>query len=144
MHVYIEQPGDKNKKNIFDTKTRKLIDVVDFHITYPYPYGYILNTLSPDGQELDCYIITKQKFQTGSIIECEPVGMIEWFEDEEEDHKILAVISGENNPIDSTVIDELRHFALNFFKDKTMKDYHLGEYYGREEAEVLIKKYSLN
>ncbi len=67
MHVCIEQPGEKNKKNIFD-KNSGLIKTVSFHLTYPYPYGYIVDTLAPDGDELDCYVITDKKLQAGSII----------------------------------------------------------------------------
>lgn len=140
MQVFIEQPGEKNSKNVFDKKTGVFIKTVPFHLTYPYPYGYILNTLAPDGDELDCYIITKQRFQTGSIIECEPVGMEEWFEDGEEDHKILAIIPGERFEVNDTVIEELRYFANHFFDSMLKKDYQLGQYLGKEKAEILIKK----
>lgn len=140
MQVYIEQPGEKNTKNAFDKKTGTFIKSVPFHLTYPYPYGYILNTKAPDGDGLDCYIITKQKFETGSIIECEPIGMEEWFEDDEEDHKILAIILGEQYEVDDTVIEELRYFATHFFEHAPRKNCRLGEYYGKEKAEALINK----
>ena len=62
MHVFVEQTTEENKKNIFD-KNSGLFKTVPFRLSYPYPYGYILNTLAPDGDELDCYIITNQKLQ---------------------------------------------------------------------------------
>ena len=70
MKVFIEQTCEENKKNVFDKKTGEYLKTVDFHLTYPYAYGYILDTLASDGDELDCYVITKQKFKYSEVIEC--------------------------------------------------------------------------
>jgi inorganic pyrophosphatase len=141
MQVFIEQPGEKNKKNIFD-KNSGLFKSVSFHLSYPYPYGYIVDTLAPDGDELDCYIITNKKLETGSIIECRPIGMVEWFEDGEEDHKILAVIKGEKGTVTKEVKEKLTNFASHFFDDTQGKNYKMGNFSDKRKAEELIKKCS--
>ncbi len=140
MHVCIEQLGEKNKKNIFD-KNSGLFKTVSFHLTYPYPYGYIVDTLAPDGDELDCYVITDKKLEAGSIIECKPIGMVEWFEDGEEDHKIVAVIKGEKGTVTKEVKEKLTDFASHFFDHTQGKKYQMGNFLDKRNAEELIKKY---
>lgn len=140
MQVFIEQPGEKNKKNIFD-KNSGFFKTVSFHVTYPYPYGYIVDTLAPDGDELDCYVITDKKLEASSIIECRSIGMVEWFEDGEEDHKILAVIKGEKGTITKEVKEKLTDFASHFFDHTQGKKYQMGNFLDKRKAEELIKKY---
>ena len=107
MKVFIEQPGEEKKKNIFDKKTGKLEKTISFHLTYPYPYGYILDTLSDDGDNLDCFVITDKKLETGSIVECEPIGMLEQFEDGRADHNILAILKGDSKQVDDEAKEKL-------------------------------------
>lgn len=139
MRVFIEQSGEDNKKNIFD-KNSGLFKSVPFHLTYPYPYGYIVDTLASDGDELDCYIITNQKPEAGEIIECNPIGMVEWFEEGKEDHKILAVLKGESYKVTNQVKEKLTHFASHFYDNKPEKKYELGKFHDKIKAEELIKK----
>src|SRR3989344_854330 len=133
----------KNKKNIFDKKTGKLLKTVDFHLTYPYPYGYILDTISDDGDNLDCYIITEKKLEACSIVEAKPIGMAEYFEDGKADHKILAVLINDNNIIDNEVKKRLNYFSDHFFDNRPKKKFSNGKFLGKAEAEKFIKKSSI-
>lgn len=143
MKVFIEQPGEKNLKNVFDKATGKFLKAVHIDLTYPYPYGYIRDTLAADGGELDCYVITDKKFKTGSIIECEPIGVVEWFEDGEEDHKILAVLGGDKNEVTEEVRRKITEFAEHFFDDKPDKECHQGEFLDKVAAQDLLSKSSV-
>jgi inorganic pyrophosphatase len=143
MQVFVEQPGERNKKNVFDKKTGEFLRTVSTKLTYPYPYGYILNTRADDGDNLDCYIVTNQKLDTGGIVECEAVGMVEWFEDGEEDHKILTVLKGEYADITGEVKSNILYFAEHFFDDQPEKKYKIGKFCGKEEAMGLIRKSSV-
>lgn len=140
MKIFIEQPVQENKKNVFDKNTGQFLRTVPIKLTYPFPYGYILDTLAEDGDNLDCYVITDKKLETRSIVECEPIGMAEWFEDGEEDHKILAVLKGEHADITEDVKNKIIYFAEHFFDDQPDKKHRMGEFYGREKALELIKK----
>lgn len=140
MKVFIEQPVQENKKNVFDKKTGQFLKTVPIKLTYPFPYGYILDTLAEDGDNLDCYVITDKKLETGSIIECEPIGMAEWFEDAQEDHKILTVLKGEDTDITADMKSKITYFAEHFFDDQPDKKYRMGEFYGKEKAFELLKK----
>lgn len=140
MKVFIEQTTEKNKKYIFDKKTGRHLKTIFINVTYPFPYGHIFNTIADDGENLDCYVVTNRKLGAGAIVACEPVGLVEWFEDGKEDHKILAVLQGEGYEISEDVQNKIADFAKHFFDDQPDKNYRLGKFYGKDHAIGLIKR----
>lgn len=70
---------------------------------------------------MDCYIITDTKFEVGSIVECEPVGVLEQFDVDGEDHNILAVVSGEQREVDKNVKKKILEFHEHFYDDRPEK-----------------------
>lgn len=107
---------------------------------YPYPYGYIVNTTSSDGENADCYVITQKKLGAGSIVDAEPVGLEEYFEDEKEDHKVLAVLENEPVAIDTVVMNKLVEFGKHFFDHRPGKVQRGGKFFGKEKAEEYIRR----
>jgi inorganic pyrophosphatase len=142
MRVFIEQTCEPNKKNVFDKVTSQYSKTVDFHLTYPYAYGYILNTLASDGDELDCYIITDKKFEHSAVVECEPVGMVEYFEDGQADHKMFVVPTGEVGEVTEEVKSRLLEFDARYFEGQPNKNTQVGDFLGKEAALREIKKAS--
>lgn len=140
MKVFVEQTCEPNKKNVFDKKTGHYNKTVDFHLTYPYPYGYILDTLASDGDELDCYIITDQKLEHSSIIECEPIGMVEYFEEGKEDHKIFMEPAGEKGEVTDEVRRKLLEFDARYFEGQPHKNTQVGDFLSKKDALVEIEK----
>ena len=143
MKVFIEQTCEPNKKNVFDKETGKYSKTVDFHLTYPYAYCYILATLASDGDELDCYIITSQKFEHTAIIECEPIGMVEYFEDGQADHKMFVVPVGEAGEVTEAVKSSLLEFDGRYFEGQSKKNTRVGDFFGKGDAVVEIKQAAL-
>lgn len=143
MKVFIEQTCEPNKKNMFDKQTGEYLKTVDFHLTYPYAYGYILNTLASDGDELDCYVITDQKFAHSTVIECEPIGMVEYFEDGQADHKIFVVPKGEEGVVTEEVKKKLLEFDARYFEGQSNKNTHVGDFLGKEAADIEISRDTL-
>jgi inorganic pyrophosphatase len=41
----------------------------------------VIGTDSGDGGNVDCYVITNRTLKTGQIVECDPIGLMEQFED---------------------------------------------------------------
>ena len=138
IKVFIEQTARPHEKNIFDKKTGKFLNTIYSSLTYPYPYGYILNTKVSDGENLDCFVISDKEFNVGDIIECNPIAMTEWFENGEADHKILAVPLDEDQEMDEEIKNKIEDFADKFMADRSDRKYESGEYYGRDEAIALI------
>jgi inorganic pyrophosphatase len=140
MKVFIEQTCEPNKKNVFDKKTGEYVETIDFHLTYPFAYGYIVDTLASDGDALDCYIITDQKFEHSSIVDCEPIGMVEYFEAGQADHKIFMVPLGETGEVTEKVKMDLLEFDALYYEEQPKRDTKVGNFLGREDAVKEIEK----
>src|SRR5215470_12950156 len=100
MKVFIENEAGSNVKHYHDEKTLEPKGSSQVSRAYPFPYGFVLNTTAPDGDNVDCFVITQQALPTGEIVECEPIALMEQIEDGEEDHKILAGMPGEDSRVD--------------------------------------------
>jgi len=57
MKVFIENEAGTNLKNIFNEDTLDFRKTVQVSAEYPFPYGFILDTKSGDGDNLDCFMI---------------------------------------------------------------------------------------
>ncbi len=115
MKIFIECEFGSNRKNRYNEKTLELENSVDLLLPYPYPYGFITNTITTDGEGVDCYVITKDRLVAGTILECEPIGLLEQFEDGEIDHKVLAILPSQNVKVTKDLLNELRGFIYAIF-----------------------------
>lgn len=141
MKVFIENESGSDKKNIFNEKTLEYKKTYKVSRIYPYPYGFILDTTSGDGDNLDCFIITNQQLKTGTFIDVEPIGLMEQFEDSKEDHKILAAIPGETPEITEEIKLKLKEFVEHVFDHlvEKRKKTIVGSFEGKERALELIE-----
>ncbi len=57
----------------------------------PCNYGFIPQTLDEDGDELDTLIVTDEPLPTGIWLEARVVGVLDFTDDGEADHKIVVV-----------------------------------------------------
>ena len=140
IKVFIENEAGSNQKHIYNEKTLEFKEVFTVSRKYPFPYGFILNTTSGDGDNLDCFIVTEQKLTTGQIVECEPVGIMEQIEDNKEDHNILAKLLDEDVSITEAIKEDLTEFVSHVFDHRVGKIIKVGKFLGKEEAEKYIKK----
>ena len=154
MNVIIEIPKFSNIKYEYDTELNKIIVDRFLHNTnsFPYNYGYVPNTLSPDGDPVDVILLCDYALFPGCQIKCKVIGGIETSDEEGLDHKILCV------PIDkidakSTFINNIEDlnkndlnmiiYFLKHYKDNESKFINVGEVYNKDTAEEIIKKYTL-
>lgn len=151
MKVFIENEAGSDKKNLYDEKTLEYKKTITVSRKYPYPYGFILDTTSGDGDNLDCFIITDQKLKNGQIVECEPIGLMEQIETawdqsngdtEEEDHNVLAIFPDEKSEIDNGVKERLREFVLHVFDHLPNKKVRVGNFLNQDEALRYMEKYA--
>ena len=140
MKVFIENESGTNQKNIFNEKTLEYKMTVTVSKEYPFPYGFILNTTSGDGDNLDCFVLTNEPLKSQEIIDVEVIGMFEEIEDREEDHKILAVPVGEQWLIDSSTEQLFRDFTAGVFAHLPDKVKVVGRFLGKKEALEYISK----
>jgi len=141
MKVFVENEAGSTQKNIFDEKTLEYKKTYDVSAPYPFPYGFILNTTSGDGDNLDCFVLTSQPLKSREIVEVELIGMFEQIENEQEDHKIIAVLPGENWAINEEIQITLKNFIEKVFSHLPNHDISMGRFLDKEEALKLIEKY---
>lgn len=149
MKVFIENEAGSDKKNIYDEKTLKFKKTVSVSREYPFPYGFIIDTTSGDGDNLDVFVITKEKLRRGQIVECELVGLMEQIETswdkskgniEEEDHNILAILPGKKVKLNYSIREKLRDFIGHVFDHVPNKKIQVGEFLNQDEAFRYIEK----
>jgi inorganic pyrophosphatase len=149
MKVFIENEAGSNQKNLYNEKTLEYRKTVTVSRDYPYPYGFILDTTSGDGDNLDCFIITDSKLESGKVYDCEPIGLMEqressWSEGRggvmEEDHNILAGLIGEPAEITDEIKDKLTEFVSHVFDHIEGKVVKVGSFLDKEASEKEIRK----
>lgn len=63
----------------------------------PCNYGFIPQTLDEDGDELDTLIITEEPLPTGIYLEVRVIGILNFIDDGEADHKVVVVPADDRN-----------------------------------------------
>ncbi len=140
IKVFIENEVGSDQKNLYNEKTLEYKETFTVSRKYPFPYGFILDTTSGDGDNLDCFIITDKELKTGQIIECEPIGIMEQIEDRKEDHNILAKLNGEEVTVSPEIKEKLTEFVSHVFDHRVGKVVKVGHFLGMEEAKKYINK----
>lgn len=74
----------------------------------PVNYGFIPGTLDEDGDELDTLVVTDEPIPMGVWLEAKIIGVLNFEDDGEMDHKIVCVPSDDRNTGDRiNTIDDL-------------------------------------
>src|SRR3989344_2108528 len=118
MKVFIENPAGSLIKNIYDERTLEFRKSVSYARATPYHYGLIVNTVSGDGDNLDCFVLSPGSFPPGTIIEVNPIGMVEYRDSGKTDDKVLCVLKGEKFTMDQEVRDKITDFLIHVFDNK--------------------------
>jgi inorganic pyrophosphatase len=135
IKVFIQNEAGSNRKNYHNEKTLEYKETKLVSRAYPYPYGFILATDANDGCNLDVFVITKRPLRTGQIIECEPIALMEQFEDGVDDHNVLARCADETVVVTNEIRALLKDFVLNVFRHVEGKRISVGQFLGVQEAE---------
>ncbi len=74
----------------------------------PVNYGFIPQTLDEDGDELDTLVLTNDPIPTGVFLEGKVIGILNFEDDGEMDHKVIVVPADDRNTDDAvTSMDDL-------------------------------------
>lgn len=89
----------------------------------PCNYGFIPQTLDEDGDELDTLVLTNDPIPTGVYLKAQVIGVLNFEDDGEMDHKIVVVPADDRNTGDAiTSLDDLH----NQWKQKI--EHHFNHY----------------
>ncbi len=99
VNVVIEIPKGSSHKIEFDRKRKIMVlDRVEPVIfAKPVNYGFIPATLDDDGDELDVLFVTDEPMTTGVASEATVIGVLEFEDDGEMDHKVICVPADDRN-----------------------------------------------
>ena len=99
IHTVVEIPMGSNNKIEYDRNLNVMrLDRVEPKIfAKPTNYGFIPGTLDDDGDELDTLIITEEPLPTAIVVEATVIGVMEFEDDGEMDHKVICVPADDRN-----------------------------------------------
>ena len=143
IQIIVEAEMGSCEKRKYDEKTLEYQGVRRTILSYPFPYGFILKTETEDGDGIDAYVITKDHLQAGQLVECEPIGMLEVFEGDERDNKVLACLSGQTVKIDDKLFEVLQDFIYGIWKDVREVKIRVERLLSKQEAIEYIEKHSI-
>jgi inorganic pyrophosphatase len=140
VRVFIENEAGSSDKSTFDERTLAFVRRERVSRSYPYPYGFVLGTKGGDGDAVDCFVLTRTPLRSGSVVECEPLGLLEQVEDGEIDHKVLAALAGEDVALDDAAVAAVADFIAGVFAHIPGKRVTLGRLLPRVDAEAYVRR----
>jgi inorganic pyrophosphatase len=136
--VFIENEAASNVKHHYDEKTLAVIRTERVRAEYPYPYGFIPGTLAPDGDAVDCFVLTDRSLPTGTTVDVLPVAFVEQTEAGSIDNNVLAVMPGETAPETGAAVERIAAFIEAFRAGDPDNVSTVGRTLGRDEAVAYI------
>lgn len=110
VNTVVEIPEGSSLKIEWDRERACfMLDRVDPSIfAKPCNYGFIPQTLDEDGDELDTLIVTNEPLPTGIWLEARIIGVLNFEDDGEMDHKIVVVPADDRDSGDAIqLLDDL-------------------------------------
>jgi inorganic pyrophosphatase len=153
--VFIEIGRNSNIKYEYDHKLKGLVcnRILSTPVKYFFNYGFIPNTLSDDGDALDCVVLIDEELVSGSYIKCKIIGCLNTEDNEGDDPKMIVVpvtkidrtYENVNNLSD---IDELKkekiiHFFSHYKDLEKNKFVNVKGFVDKDEAIEIYKKSKL-
>lgn len=127
INVVIEIPAHSDPVKYEVDKETGAVFVDRFMSTpmfYPCNYGYVPETLAPDGDPLDVLVVTPFPLISGTVVRSRPIGVLNMVDEAGDDSKLLAVPVDKLSPLYKNVrghedlplplIDQIGHFFEHY------------------------------
>ncbi len=136
VNVVIEIPRGSDVKYEIDEKSGFVfVDRFLYTAThYPFNYGFIPQTLSPDGDPMDVLVITEDPVYPMSVIRSRPIGVLLMEDEGGPDAKLVAV---PDRHIDPTYSDVETILQIPEFVRKQIE--HFFRHYKESEPDKFVK-----
>lgn len=116
VRVFIENLAGSDLKHHHDEKRFVVTQVERVGAPFPYPYGFVPGTRAPDGDAVDCFVITGRPLRTGDLVDAEVVGLMEQTDGGGANHNIVAVLPDDPLPDLDAVSAVLAGFIVEVFR----------------------------
>ena len=130
LQVIIETPKGSRNKFAFDPEQRvfSLKKVLPAGMTFPYDFGFLPQTLAPDGDPLDVLLLMDEPAYPGVVVRSRLIGVIEGEQVEgkkkNRNDRLLAVAEANHlyanirrwQDLPRTFMNELEEFFVNYHR----------------------------
>lgn len=149
VNAIIEIPfRSRNKYEIEKATGRMRLDRVLYSaMGYPAEYGYIEDTLSPDGDALDVLVLATESTYPGCVVPARVIGYLTMIDKGLLDYKIIAVTDCDPRYDGVNKLDDVAEFTLkeikNFFENyKKLEGFEVKVegYHGKIEALQIVEE----
>jgi inorganic pyrophosphatase len=147
VDVLVEIPrGSRNKYEWDEGLNRFRLDRVLYaSVHYPTDYGFVLETLAPDGDPLDALVVVQEPTFPGCIVPARPVGVLAMRDEKGPDDKLLTVPVGDQRFQGVTDVSDLAtgwlaeiEYFFSSYKTLERKVTQVTGWHNWEAAEQLI------
>ena len=115
-------------------------------VAYPTEYGFVQQTRTEEGDELDALVAVSEATFPGCAVRMRPIAMLRMYDGDEPDHKILGVPLGDPAWSDLKEVDdlpgdlaqEIEHF-FTVYTDLEGKEWRLEGWGSSDEAWEVIR-----
>ena len=133
VEIVVEIPRGSRNKYEFDAKAGvfRLDRVLSSAVYYNFDYGYVVGTLSEDGDPTDALLLIDEPTFPGCHVWARPIGCLEMSDEKGPDFKMLCVAVGDPHQAHVEKLADVRPHRLveieNFFQtyklleDKTVE-----------------------
>ncbi len=149
VEAIIEIPyRSRNKYEVDKTSGRIRLDRVLYSaMGYPAEYGFLENTLAPDGDPLDILVIGTEPTYPGCVVPARVLGYLTMVDNGSLDYKLIAVVDcdprydevQELSNVPAFILAEIRNFFENY-KALQNLEVTVEEYHGKAEALALVEE----
>ncbi len=132
--VLIQVSAGSRDRHVYDEHTLTHAGIHPVSGSYPEPCGFVVGTAAADSEGVDCYLLTRDHLEPGSIVDCEPIGLLLQKEGGEIDPKVLGVLPGQEVEIGPSLLSELQAFISALFAGFPAVSVSVGPIFPREAA----------
>ena len=148
IEVFVEIERHSNQKFEWNKQTRQLyLDrTLSYPYFYPYAYGFIPNTLAPDGDPVDVIILTEKKINNNQFISVAIIGVLCMEYEQGVDDKLLCILVEDMNiiksidDIPSQCLYDIQWFFSNYKNNRHGKWTIIHGYKGTEVAITIFNQ----
>lgn len=150
VNVSIEIPKNSHIKYEYDieSKTMKCDRILHTPFNYFFNYGFVVNTLSLDGDALDVIVLMDDELIPGCSIKCKILGCLETSDDHGDDPKMIVCPISKIDPTCANInniTDIPQHtcekivYFFSHYKDLEKKVVKIGSILDRDGALTIYK-----
>ena len=93
INLLVEIPAGSRNKYEYSSATGVMVleRVLHSSVRFPFDYGFVPNTMAPDGSPLDAMVIMAEPTFAGCLIQARPIGLLDLQDGGVNDPKLLCV-----------------------------------------------------